>query len=153
MPKVCPLGAAQKILKVQSWRAANVYCQKVTCLAKKKNRDYVGKWKVPRVRCMTRCPLNLLLKKAVAYKLKRLHTIYPENLDFIQQSNEKQENTWVRMNGGRGMEKRMHLLHTNKKLLLTIKQSIQQSNEKQETHGYEWMGGGGSRKHAFLFSL
>jgi hypothetical protein len=28
--------AAQKILKLQSWRAANVYCQKVTCLAKKK---------------------------------------------------------------------------------------------------------------------
>jgi hypothetical protein len=55
MPKVCPLGAAQKILKLQSWRAANVYCQKVTCLAKK-NRDYVGKRKVPRVRCMTRRP-------------------------------------------------------------------------------------------------
>ncbi len=36
MPKVCPLGVAQKILKLQSWRAANVYCQKVTCLAKKK---------------------------------------------------------------------------------------------------------------------
>ncbi len=33
--------------------AANVYRQKVTCLTKKKNRDYVGKWKVPRVRCMT----------------------------------------------------------------------------------------------------
>jgi hypothetical protein len=25
---------------------------------KKKNRDYVGKWKVPRVRCMTRRPKN-----------------------------------------------------------------------------------------------
>ncbi len=35
MPKVCPLGATQKILKLQSWRAANVYCQRVTYLAKK----------------------------------------------------------------------------------------------------------------------
>ncbi len=36
MPTVWPLGAAQKILKLQSWRAANVHCQKVMCLAKKK---------------------------------------------------------------------------------------------------------------------
>jgi hypothetical protein len=36
MPTVWPLGAAQKILKLQSWRAANVHCQKVMCLTKKK---------------------------------------------------------------------------------------------------------------------
>ncbi len=38
MQKIGPLWTTQKLWKLRSWRAANVYCQKVACLAKKKPR-------------------------------------------------------------------------------------------------------------------